>query len=44
MGWRLSALSGKALDVYSPLSEEAAVDYWQLKESLLKRYDLTEDG
>ena len=41
----LSALlSGKALVVYSRLSEEAAVDYRQLKEALLKRYDLTEDG
>ena len=37
-------LSGKVLDVYSRLSEEAAVDYRQLKEALLKRYDLTEDG
>ena len=37
-------LSGKALDVYFRLSEEAAVDYKQLKEALLKRYNLTEDG
>ena len=41
----LSALlSGKALDVYSRLSEEEASDYKKLKEALLKRYDLTEDG
>ena len=41
----LSALlTGKALDVYSRMSEDAAVDYDQLKEALLKRYDLTEDG
>ena len=41
----LSALlTGKALDVYSRLSETAAVDYGQLKEALLKRYNLQEDG
>ena len=41
----LSALlTGKALDVYSRLSDAAANDYDQLKEALLKRYDLTEDG
>ena len=41
----LSALlTGKALDVYSRLSETAAVDYKQLKEALLKRYELTENG
>ena len=41
----LSALlTGKALDVYSRLSETAAVDYKQLKEARLKRYDLTKDG
>ena len=41
----LSALlPGKALDVYSRLSKEAAVKYRQLKEALLKRYDLMEDG
>ncbi|XP_062511729.1 caldesmon-like [Corticium candelabrum] len=34
----------RAPDVYSRLSEEAAVDYRQLKEALLKRYDLAEDG
>ena len=41
----LSALlTGKALDVYSRMSETAAVDYKELKEALLKRYDLTENG
>ena len=41
----LSALlAGKALDVYSRLSETAAVDYKQLKEALLKRNELTENG
>ena len=40
----LSALlTGKALDVYSRMSDEAAVDYTQLKRALLKLYDLTED-
>ena len=40
----LSALlTGKALDVYSRMSETAAVDYKGLKEVLLKRYDLTEN-
>jgi len=41
----LSALlSGRALDVYSRLVEEAAVDYDQVKLALVKKYDLTEDG
>ncbi len=41
----LSALlTGRALDVYSRFSETAAVDYKQLKEALLKRYELTENG
>ena len=41
----LSALlTGRALDVYSRLSEEDASDYDLLKEALLKRYDLTEIG
>ena len=40
----LSALlTGKALDVYSTMSDEAAVDYTQLKRALLKLYDLTAD-
>ena len=46
-GWaaKLSALlSGRALDVYSRLSEEAALDYGKMKIALMKRYDLTEDG
>ncbi len=38
----LSALlTGKALDVYSRMSETAAVNYKELKEALLKRYDLS---
>ena len=46
-GWesKLSALlSGRALEVYSRLSEEAAKDYDKVKIALMKRYDLTEDG
>ena len=46
-GWasKLSALlSGRALEVYSRLSEEAAQDYDRVKIALMKRYDLTEDG
>lgn len=46
-GWasKLSALlSGRALEVYSRLSEEAARDYDKVKIALMKRYDLTEDG
>ena len=46
-GWasKLSALlSGRALEVYSHLSEEAAKDYDKVKIALMKRYDLTEDG
>ena len=45
-GWasKLSALlSGRALEVYSRLSEEAAQDYDRVKLALMKRYDLTED-
>ena len=42
---KLSALlSGRAFEVYSRLSEEAARDYDKVKIALLKRYDLTEDG
>ena len=47
IGWasKLSALlSGRALEVYSRLSEEAAQDYDRVKLALMKRYDLTEDG
>ena len=46
-GWasKLSALlSGRALEVYSRLSEKAAKDYDKVKIALIKRYDLTEDG
>ena len=46
-GWtsKLSALlSGRVLEVYSRLSEEAAKDYDKVKIALMKRYDLTEDG
>ncbi|KAI8506517.1 hypothetical protein Bbelb_159440 [Branchiostoma belcheri] len=51
-GWReevwasnLSALlTGKALEVYSRLSNEDAQDYDKVKVALLKRYNLTEDG
>ena len=42
---KLSALlSGRALEVYSRLSEEAAKDYDKVEIALMKRYDLTEDG
>ena len=42
---RLSAfLSGRALEVYFRLSEEAASDYNKMRIALMKRYDLTEDG
>ena len=41
----LSALlTGRALDVYSRLPETSASDYDTLKEALLKRYELTENG
>ena len=46
-GWasKLSALlSGRALEVYSRLSEEAAGGYDKVKIALMKSYDLTEDG
>lgn len=36
-------LTDKALEVYLRLSDAAVVDYDQLKEALLRRYDLTED-
>ena len=42
---KLSALlSGRALEVYSCLSEEAARNYDKVKIALMKKYDLTEDG
>lgn len=41
----LSALlKGKALDVYARLPPENAQDYETLKQALLKRYALTEEG
>ena len=46
-GWapKLRALlSGRALEVYSRLSEEAAKDYDKVKIALMKRCDLTEDS
>ena len=46
-GWasKLSALlSGRALEVYSRLSEESPKDYEKVKIALMKRHDLTEDG
>ena len=51
-GWKetewasyLSALlTSRALDVYSRLPDSAAADYKQLKQALLKRYTLTDEG
>ena len=37
-------LSGRALDVYSGLSDEQARDYDKLQKALLQRYDFTEQG
>ena len=37
-------LTGKALKSYSRLSEEDAVNYNELKNTLLKRYNLTKEG
>ena len=37
-------LSGKALDVYSRLSSSDANDYDKLKEALLRRFRMTEEG
>ncbi|GFO15090.1 hypothetical protein PoB_004159500 [Plakobranchus ocellatus] len=37
-------LTGRALDCYGWLSAEQAKDYDKVKEALMKRYDLTEDG
>jgi len=37
-------LKGKALDVYARLPPENAQDYETLKQALLKRYALTEEG
>ena len=41
----LSALlSGHALEIYSRMGEEEAVDYKQVKQALLRGYDFTEQG
>ena len=37
-------LSGRALEVYSRLSQDESIDYERLKLALLKRYDFTEFG
>ncbi|GFO00922.1 retroviral-like aspartic protease 1 [Plakobranchus ocellatus] len=37
-------LTGRALDCYGRLSAEQAKDYDKVKEALMKRYDLKEDG
>ena len=37
-------LSGRALDVYSGLSDEQARDYDKLQKALLQRYDFTEQS
>ena len=37
-------LSGRALDVYSRLSDEQARDYDKLQKALLQKYDFTEQG
>ena len=37
-------LIGAALDVYSRMAVDAAKDYTQMKEALLNRYNLTEEG
>ncbi|GFO36712.1 reverse transcriptase [Plakobranchus ocellatus] len=36
--------AGRALDCFGRLSAEQAKDYDKVKEALMKRYDLTEDG
>ena len=37
-------ITGRALDVYALLPSEKTLDYNKLKKSLLKMYELTEDG
>ncbi|GFS19342.1 hypothetical protein ElyMa_005029700 [Elysia marginata] len=37
-------LTGRALECYGRLSSEQAHDYDKIKQALMKRYDLTEDG
>ena len=45
MGYKFDALlKGHALDVYALLPSDKALDYNVLKDALLKRYDMTEDG
>ena len=39
-----SCLSGEALEVYSRLSPDDSLDYDKLKEALLQRFQLTEEG
>ena len=39
-----SLLSGHALEVYSRLSQDEAMDYERLKLALLKRYNITKFG
>ena len=42
---KLSALlTGKAMDVYTRMSDADANDYNKLKKTLLTRYNYTEDG
>ena len=42
---KLSALlTGRAMDVYTRMSDADATDYDKLKKALLKRYNYTEDG
>ena len=40
----LALLTGKALEAYTRLSEEDASNYFELKNALLKRYNLTAEG
>ena len=37
-------MTGRALDVYSRLPDSTANDYKQLKQALLKKYNLTDEG
>ena len=39
-----SCLTGEAFEVYSRLSPEDSVDYDKLKEALLQRFQITEEG
>ena len=40
----IDLLKGRALDVYSRLPAEKGTDYDYLKDALLKRFQLTEEG